>query len=118
MFAPASLCHSVKHHIMHFLFDIHRVNAVVPRLVAMMMPPASLPCREQAAWGAIWFWCFACDQLTLGTLFFPHFHFQPLQTSPEMAPILGTPSSRPAWCRSVVLALLALNQIESDELFI
>jgi hypothetical protein len=28
------------------------LSSVVPRLVAMMLPPATLPCREQAAWGA------------------------------------------------------------------
>lgn len=32
-------------------FGSDRIFAVIPRLVAMMMPPAALPMREQAAWG-------------------------------------------------------------------
>jgi hypothetical protein len=97
----------IKHQISRFQRCLNCVYAAVPRLVAMMMPPAALPCREQAAWGMH---CptlspfVAVTVLTLSRLW----HLsrltsccsQPLQTSPAMVRTLGKLSSLQASCRS------------------
>lgn len=63
----------------------------------MMMPPAALPCREQAAWGTRFASLPSSPATTsdlmptfsaaLVSLFFA---LQPLRTSPVMVQILGT----------------------------